>query len=130
MSAKLTGRCAVCGERIQRNGEGVPWRHQRPQPSGKPHDHAPTLIKIAIARDAETVCAPAIVDRESMTVTFAVTFKIEEPWAMDACDAASLAGVVRRVIQSMYYERGNLISVETWEPREEKHIVSRPAVDT
>ena len=43
MSAKLTGRCAVCGERIQRNGEGVPWRHQRPQPSGKPHDHVPTL---------------------------------------------------------------------------------------
>ena len=43
MSGKLTGRCAVCGERVQRNGEGVPWRHQRPQPSGKPHDHVPTL---------------------------------------------------------------------------------------
>jgi len=87
-------------------------------------------VKIDSAQDAKAMCAPAIVNREAMTVTFAVTFKIDEPWAMDACDAASLAGVVRRVIQSMYYERGNLVSVETWEPREEKHIVSRPAVDT
>jgi len=35
----LTADCAICGSRIQRNGVGARWRHQRPQPSGAPHDH-------------------------------------------------------------------------------------------
>lgn len=36
---KMTGRCAICGERIQRMPRG--WQHGRPQPSGAPHDHKP-----------------------------------------------------------------------------------------
>jgi hypothetical protein len=37
----LTAVCSVCGQRVQRNGVSAPWRHQRPQPSGAPHDHRP-----------------------------------------------------------------------------------------
>lgn len=42
MSAPLTSDCATCGARIQRNGTRAPWRHQRPQASGAPHDHKAT----------------------------------------------------------------------------------------
>lgn len=41
-------RCAVCGQNIvwkqAANKPHRTWRHERPQPSGAPHDHKPVPI--------------------------------------------------------------------------------------
>lgn len=75
--------------------------------------------------------AKPVVDHEAGTVTFAVTFRWQKPWAMDHCEVGCLAGNVQRALVAEFKDWEQLfglIRVETWEPLEERHIgaIQRP----
>jgi len=66
-----------------------------------------------------------VVDHDADTVTFAVTFKWRRPWAMDHCEVGVLGGELRRALVAKFGDWEQLAgidAVETWEPREERHI--------
>lgn len=67
---------------------------------------------------------PAVVDHEAGTVTFAVTFKWNKPWAMDHCEVIALGRGLRMAIEKElgdWEQLHSLAGVQSWEPNEEVH---------
>lgn len=86
-------------------------------------------LQAALVLLAEIAPQPAIpvarVNHEQDTVTFAVTFKWNRPWAMDHCEVGVVARELRETIMlhfAGYEQLAELVAVETYEPREERHI--------
>lgn len=64
-------------------------------------------------------------DHDRQTMTIAVTFKWQEPWAMGGCEAAELVGDLFRLLAEHYADDrwehlAGIESVSTWDPDEER----------
>lgn len=71
-----------------------------------------------------------VANHDANTVTFAVTFQWRKPWAMDHCELYGLCGTIKRLLrdgliaEEYNHQLAAILAVETWEPREERHIGS------
>lgn len=70
---------------------------------------------------------PICVDHANDTVTFALSFEWDRPWAMDHCEVGYLGRRIREILVDGLRADPSvmvraLIALETWEPNEERHI--------